>query len=86
MAHWYSTANDIGNLNVTLVYGSGVNKVKGHGSLVLKTFYTFFQTPELAMGEGLDEQILNKRKLKVIHEEDSKINTEKEVKVNVKFN
>ena len=53
MAQRYSRANDIDNLNDTLVYGS---EVKGLGSLVLKTLCTLFQTHDftVAMGKGSD--------------------------------
>ncbi len=63
MAHRYSRVNDIDNLNDTLVYGSGVNKIKGLGSLVLKTLRTLFQTQDftVAMGKGSDEPIRNQR-------------------------
>ena len=52
MAHRYSRANDIDNLNDTLVYGSGVNKVKGLGSLVLITFVHFISDSRLYCCDG----------------------------------
>ena len=59
----------------------------------LEVIHTGKDDREIRMGEGSDEHIGNKRKLKVIHEVEAEkkvanvwIDAEKEVKVNVKFN